>query len=120
MATLLDELAAIAAESAAPAMKPKTALRCSEKIKLLEVLQMDPNLQALVKAGLFKWDEIMKDNDGSVVSPDGSKPPKIIDESKLKDLQSKLLESAARATRTGGSLTLRHDRCAAGAPGQRN
>jgi len=36
MATLLDELAAIAAESAAPAMKPKTALRCSEKIKLLD------------------------------------------------------------------------------------
>jgi len=40
-----------------------------EKIKLLEVLQMDPNLQAMVKAGLSKWEDIMKANDGSVVTP---------------------------------------------------
>ena len=37
-----------------------------QKIKLLEVLQMDANLQAMVKAGLFRWDDIVKDNDGIV------------------------------------------------------
>ena len=63
-----------------------------EKIKLLETLQMDPNLQEMAKAGLFKWDDIMKDNDGSVVGPDGTRPTKIVDENKLKSLQSMLLK----------------------------
>ena len=63
-----------------------------ERIKLLEALQLDPNLQAMVKAGLLDWKELLMDNDGSVVAPDGTKPEKIVDEAKLKDLQSKLLK----------------------------
>jgi hypothetical protein len=61
-----------------------------EKIKLLEAMQMDPNLQALVKAGLFNWKDVVKKNDGSVSNPDGTVPPEILDEAKLKDLQLQL------------------------------
>ena len=63
-----------------------------EKIKLLEAMQLDPNLRAMVQAGLLSWNELMKNNDGSVVAPDGTKPSMIIDEDKLKDVQSKLLK----------------------------
>jgi hypothetical protein len=57
-------------------------------------------LQAMVKAGLLDWKELLKDNDGSVVAPDGSKPEKIVDEAKLRDLQSKLLRVGAQQQRS--------------------
>ena len=62
-----------------------------EKIKLLEAIQLDPNLRAMVQAGMLNWADLMKANDGSVVNPDGTKPELILDEAKLQDVQSKLL-----------------------------
>jgi len=62
-----------------------------EKIKLLEAIQLDPNLRAMVQAGMLNWEDLMKANDGSVVNPDGTKPELILDEAKLQDVQSKLL-----------------------------
>jgi hypothetical protein len=67
-----------------------------DKVKLLEVFQMDPNLQALVRAGLFKWDDVLKANDGSVVLPDGSRPTKIIDQNKLSTLRNTLQTVSTR------------------------
>ena len=62
-----------------------------EKIKLLEAIQLDPNLRAMVQAGMLSWKDLMKANDGSVVNSDGTKPEMILDEAKLQDVQSKLL-----------------------------
>ena len=62
-----------------------------EKIKLLEAIQLDPNLRARVQAGMLNWADLMKTNDGSVVNSDGTKPELILDEAKLQDVQSKLL-----------------------------
>jgi hypothetical protein len=62
-----------------------------EKIKLLEAIQLDPNLRAMVQAGMLNWADLMKTNDGSVVNSDGTKPELILDEAKLQDVQSKLL-----------------------------
>ena len=62
-----------------------------EKIKLLEAIQLDPNLRAMVQAGMLNWADLMKTNDGSVVNSDGTKPEMILDEAKLQDVQSKLL-----------------------------
>ena len=67
-----------------------------DKVKLLEVFQMDPNLQALVRAGLFKWDDVLKANDGSVMLPDGSRPTKIIDQNKLSTLRNTLQTVSTR------------------------
>jgi hypothetical protein len=67
-----------------------------DKVKLLEVFQMDPNLQALVRAGLFKWDDVLKAKDGSVVLPDGSRPTKIIDQNKLSTLRNTLQTVSTR------------------------
>jgi hypothetical protein len=81
-----------------------------EKIKLLEVLQMDPNLQAFVKAGLFEWTDIMKPNDGSVTNPDGTEPPEIVDEAKLKDLQSQLRRVGLQQQNTQAMEVLQYQR----------
>jgi hypothetical protein len=62
-----------------------------EKIKLLEAIQLDPNLRAMVQAGMLSWKDLMKANDGSVVNSDGTKPEMILDEAKLQGVQSKLL-----------------------------
>ena len=58
---------------------------------MLEAIQLDPNLRAMVQAGMLNWADLMKANDGSVVNPDGTKPELILDEAKLQDVQSKLL-----------------------------
>ena len=63
-----------------------------DRIRILEAIQLDPNLQALVQAGLMNWNDIMSKNTGSVVAPDGSVPEKVVDEKKLKALQSRLLK----------------------------
>ena len=64
-----------------------------ERIDLLETLQRDPDLQKLVTAGLFHWNEIVVPNtDGpnQITDPDGGVPKTRIDFVKLQDLQKKL------------------------------
>jgi hypothetical protein len=64
-----------------------------DKVKLLQQLQEDNNLQALVAAGLMRWSDVLMPNpakgaSGHVDGVDPGKP--VINEPKLKDLRSKL------------------------------
>lgn len=71
-----------------------------DRIRILEAIQMDPNLQALVQAGLMNWNDIMSKNTGKVVAPDGSVPETVVDEDKLKALQSRLLKVGLQQRQT--------------------
>ena len=48
-----------------------------------------------MRAGLFKWDDVLKANDGSVVLPDGSRPTMIIDQNRLSTLRNTLQKRVA-------------------------
>ena len=67
-----------------------------QRIQLLEMLQSSAGIQELVKAGLLKWEDLMKENPpagepGHVSNPDGGKPPDmIIDAEGLDKLQTAL------------------------------
>lgn len=70
-----------------------------ERVKLLETLQSDPQLQELVRAGLMNWSDLMRPNpakgsEGHVASVDEGDP--VIDPTKLAALQSKLSTAAQR------------------------
>ena len=74
-----------------------------ERIRLLEVLQASPGIQELVKAGLFKWQDIMKPNPTGpehVSNPDGADPAMVIDAASLDKLQTALLQYAQRQQTT--------------------
>ena len=70
-----------------------------ERVKLLETLQSDPQLQELVRTGLMNWSDLMRPNpakgsEGHVASVDEGDP--VIDPTKLAALQSKLSTAAQR------------------------
>ena len=74
-----------------------------ERIRLLEVLQASPGIQELVKAGLFKWQDIMKPNPTGpehVSNPDGADPAMVIDAASLDKLQTALLQYAQQQQTT--------------------
>jgi hypothetical protein len=71
-----------------------------DRIRILEAMQMDANLQALVLAGLMDWDDIMSKNTDNVVAPDGTVPETMVDEKKLEALQSRLLAIGAQQQQT--------------------
>jgi len=74
-----------------------------ERIRLLEVLQASPGIQELVKAGLFKWQDIMKPNPTGpehVSNPDGADPAMVIDAASLDKLQAALLQYAQQQQTT--------------------
>jgi hypothetical protein len=71
-----------------------------DRIRILEAMQMDANLQALVLAGLMDWDDIMSKNTDNVVAPDGTVPETVVDEKKLEALQSRLLAIGAQQQQT--------------------
>ena len=52
----------------------------------------------------------MKPNDGSVSNPDGTKPSMIIDEAKLKDLQSQLRRVGVQQQNMAAMQVLRYQR----------
>ena len=62
-----------------------------ERIDLLKVLQRDPNLQEMARAGLFKWSDVLKKNPSADAGADGARHSQVIDEQKLTALQSMLL-----------------------------
>lgn len=71
-----------------------------DRIRILEAMQMDANLQELVLAGLMDWNDIMSKNTGKVVAPDGTVPDMVVDEKKLEALQSRLLAIGAQQQQT--------------------
>jgi hypothetical protein len=74
-----------------------------DRIRLLEVLQASPGIQELVKAGLFKWQDIMKPNPTGpehVSNPDGADPAMVIDAASLDKLQTALLQYAQQQQTT--------------------
>ena len=79
------------------------------RIQLLEELQRNSQLQALVKAGLMRWDDLMIKNppatdSNHVSNPDGDNPEYVIDRTKLVDLQRKLSDYASKQSATLGNL----------------
>ena len=74
-----------------------------EKASLLQQLQEDRNLQALVAAGMMKWSDVLKPNPtkGSPGHVDGvATGSPVIDQPKLADLRNKLLVIGKQAANT--------------------
>ena len=84
-----------------------------DKVKLLQQLQEDNNLQALVAAGLMKWSDVLMPNPakGATGHVDGVDPGKpVINEPKLKDLRSKLAALGLQQTDNELRRVVRRDK----------
>ena len=72
-----------------------------QRIRILEILQSSTGIQELVKAGLLKWEDLMKKNPdegqpGHISNPGGQPPEMIIDADGLNKLQTALEEFTRR------------------------